>query len=114
MIHSLNRYHNYEINKNEVIHIFDNKKYITCGVDEKIPPLLQVIMWELINQMPVDKDYLQVFSLSCENGKQRIKHSQEEPEYENEYVFDTGTAITEKIFVIDDVAHSTMLLASEY
>ena len=64
--------------------------------------------------MPVDKDYLQVFSLSCENGRQLIKHSQEEPEYEKEYVFDMVTAITEKIFVIDDEAHSTMLLASEY
>ena len=92
----------------------DNKKYITCGVDEKIPPLLQVIMWELINQMPVDKDYLQVFSLSEKDGKQIIIHTQEEPEYKKEYVFDIGTAITEKIFVIDDTTHSTMLLAKEY
>ena len=64
--------------------------------------------------MPVDKDYLQVFSLSCDNGKQRINHSQEDPEYSKEYVFYTGTAITDKIFVIDDDTHSTMLLANEY
>lgn len=72
-------------------------------------------MWELINEMPVDsRDYLQVFNLSCENGRQKIKHSQEEPEYRREYVFNTGTHITEKIFVIDDGTHSTMILANEY
>ena len=64
--------------------------------------------------MPVDKDYLQVFSLSVKNGKQRIIHSQEIPEYSKEYVFNTGTSVTDKVFVIDDKTHSTMLLANEY
>ena len=64
--------------------------------------------------MPVDCDYLQVFSLSSENGKQKITHTQEVPEYKKEYIFNTGTAITAKIFVIDDKTHSTMLLAEEY
>lgn len=71
-------------------------------------------MWKLINTMPVDKDYLQVFSLSEANGRQRIKHTQEEPEYYKEYVFDIDIPVTEKIFVIDDGTHSTMLLANEY
>ena len=71
-------------------------------------------MWELINQMPVDKDYLQVFSLSAERGRQRIIHSQEFPEYSKEYVVNTGEPVTEKIFVIDDSIHTTMLLANEY
>ena len=64
--------------------------------------------------MPVDCDYLQVFSLSSENGKQKITHTQEVPEYKKEYIFNTGTVITAKIFVIDDKTHSTMLLAEEY
>lgn len=72
-------------------------------------------MWELINQMPVDnKDYLQVFSLYVDNGRQRITHTQEVPEYTMEYVFDTDVPVTAKIFVIDDETHSTMLLANEY
>ena len=96
------------------MYIFNNKKYITNGIDEKVPSLLQAIMWELINQMPVDKDYLQVFSLSIDNGRQRIKHSQEVPEYTREYVFNTGMPICDKVFVIDDETHSTMLLANEY
>lgn len=97
-----------------MIYIFNNKHFITCGIQENVPPLLQIIMWELINQMPVDKDYLQVFSLSDDNGKQRIKHTQEVPEYSKEYVFITDKPITTKIFVIDDKTHSTMLLANEY
>lgn len=42
--------------------IFNNQKFITSGVANTIPELLQIIMWELINNLPVDsKDYLQVF-----------------------------------------------------
>ena len=94
--------------------MFNNKHYISCGINDKVPPLLQVIMWELIKQMPVDKDYLQFFSLSADNGKQRIKHTQDFPEYSKEYVFNTGETITDKVFVIDDKTHSTMILANEY
>lgn len=91
-----------------------NNKYITRGVNEKAPPFLQFLMWEMINQMPVDKDYLQVFCLSEKNGKQRIKHTQEQSEYTKEYVLKANSPVTEKIFVIDAGACSTMLLASEY
>lgn len=65
--------------------------------------------------MPVDKkDYLQIFSLYAKDGRQRIKHTQEVPEYSKEYVISTENPITEKIFVIDDKTHSTMILANEY
>ena len=50
-----------------------------------------------------------------ENGKQKIVHSQEQPEYKKEYLFETGTPfLCAKIFVIDDVTHSTMLFNYEY
>ena len=71
-------------------------------------------MWEMINNLPADRDYLQVFSLSEADGRQRIKHTQEEPEYCKEYLFDIEKPVTEKIFVIDDGTYSTMLLANEY
>ena len=65
--------------------------------------------------MPVDKkDYLQIFSLYAIGGRQRIKHTQEVPEYSKEYVISTENPITEKVFVIDDKTHSTMILANEY
>jgi len=38
--------------------------------------------------MPPPKDYLQIFELSAENGKVKIKHTQEEPEYSQEYLID--------------------------
>ena len=71
-------------------------------------------MRELIIQMPVDKDYLQVFSLSEKDGKQLIVHTQEEPEYEKEYVLNINPITTGKVFVIDDKMHSTMLMNYEY
>ena len=64
--------------------------------------------------MPVDIDYLQVFSLYVKNGKQVITHTQEVPEYKREYVFNIGTAINAKIYVIDSGTYSTMLFAQEY
>ena len=94
--------------------MFNNPKFITKGVSENIPPPLQFLLWELIHNIPVDKDYLQVFCLSVDNGRQRIKHTQEVPEYSNEYVLDIDKPITAKIFVIDDETHSTMLMNYEY
>ena len=96
------------------IDIFNNQKFLTRGVSEEIPVSLQLLMWEMIRTLPADKDYLQVFSLSEYNGKQRIVHTQEVPEYKKEYVFDFDTKVTGKVFVIDDSTHSTMLLANEY
>lgn len=78
--------------------------------------LLQLFMWQCIDEMKVPKDYLQVFELTVEGNKQRIIHSQEEPEYKMEYLLDIAGPpfFIGKIFVIDDGDHSTMMLASEY
>ena len=58
---------------------FENKKYITMGIDQYVNPLLQVFMWQCIEELDVPKDYLQVFNLSEHLGKQKIEHIQEEP-----------------------------------
>ena len=71
-------------------------------------------MWEMIHNLPVDKDYLQVFSLSEKDGKQVITHTQEEPEYKKEYVLNINPITTGKVFVIDNKTHSTMLMNYEY
>ena len=98
----------------EASHMFKNKLFITSGVNRRIPPILQLSMWNLICKMPVDKDYLQVFYLSCDKGRQRIKHTQEIPEYSREYIFNTDHPVTAKVFVIDNTIYSEMLLNSEY
>lgn len=94
--------------------IFDNAKFITNGVEKNIPKLLQIIMWELIENLPLDKDYLQVFSLEPDVNGQRVIHTQEEPDYKREYVFGLDTVVVGKVFVIDDGTHSTMLMSNEY
>ena len=45
---------------------------------------------------------------------QSITHSSEEPEYHRVYLFPSDSPITEKLYIIDDGDHSTMLLSSEY
>lgn len=95
--------------------MFNNQRYVTRGISNELPLMLQIILWGLIDTMEVaEKDYLQVFCLSNESGKQKITHSQEQPEYSKEYLFPSEEPITAKIFVIDDKTHTTMLLAEEY
>ena len=94
---------------------FNNRRYITCGVEQKVDPLLQVFLWHCIDTMPKPKDYLQVFTCTESDGKQKIIHSQEEPEYKMEYLINMDAPFfVGKIFVIDDESHVTMLLAEEY
>ena len=94
---------------------FKGRRFITCGVDLKVDPLLQVFLWHCIDTMPPPKDYLQVFEFAEENGKLKITHSQEQPEYKMEYLIKTDAPFfVGKIFVIDDETHVTMLLAEEY
>ena len=45
--------------------MFENPKYITCGVQSEIPDALMVLMWQMIAAMQTaQKDYLQVFTLT--------------------------------------------------
>ena len=95
--------------------MFENQRYITRGVSNRVSLPLQLFMWHCINNMDVPKDYLQAFKLSAENGKQKIEHIQEEPYYKREYLLSTDAPVLVcKIFVIDDDLHSTILLAEEY
>ena len=92
----------------------ETKRYLTCGVDNTIPIELQLFLWECVEHMPAPKDYLQVFELKPVGSLQSITHSSENPEYHMEYLLPLDTQITEKLYIIDDGDHSTMLLASEY
>ena len=58
--------------------MFTSPRYATRGVTTTVPLMLQIVLWDLIDSMKVEeKDYLQVFRLSAESGKQKITHSQE-------------------------------------
>lgn len=93
----------------------NKKRYLTRGINEKIPFEIQLFLWEAVDNMPAPKDYLQVFNLSIENGLQVIHHTSEQPEFDMTYILTTvNTDITEKIYIIDDGEQCTMLLAEEY
>lgn len=94
--------------------MFTNNRYLTCGVDSTIPLELQLFLWECVDHMPAPKDYLQVFELKPVGILQSITHRSEEPQYKMEYVIPMENPIAEKVYIINDGIHSTMLLASEY
>ena len=75
---------------------------------------LQLFLWNCIDQLPEERDYFQVFKLDVCNGKQHIHHFSEQPEYSKEYTIDLANPVNQKVYVIDDIDHSTMLLAEEY
>ena len=94
--------------------MFSNSRYLACGVDNSIPQDIQLFLWGCIDGLPEPKDYLQVFDLKPSGSMQSITHRSEEPEYHVEYLIPSENPITEKLYVIDDGDHSTMLLANEY
>ena len=94
--------------------MFQNKRFLTRGVQAEIPIELQLFLWHCIDQLPEEQDYFQVFALKEIDGKQHIHHFSEQPEYSKEYQISTEKPITAKVYVIDDIDHSTMLLAEEY
>lgn len=55
-----------------------------------------------------------IFRLSESNGKQKIIHEQEVPEFKREYLLAFPNLVNAKVYVIDDGDHCTMLLAEEY
>lgn len=95
--------------------MFNNPRYATRGIFCNLPLELQIMLWSFIDKMEAsERDYLQVFCLSAENGKQKIVHNQEQPEYRREYLLSSENPVEAKIFVIDNGDHSTMLFAEEY
>ena len=89
-------------------------RYLTRGVDVRIPLDLQIFMWDSIDNLPEERDYLQVFHLSEKNGLQMIRHTSEQPKFEKTYVVLANHLVNEKVYVIDDEEHCTMLLAEDY
>ena len=95
-------------------------RYITNGVAEMIPVQLQVFLWDLYEQVKLDKeyDYLQVFKIkrikesSC---KLSIIHQQEYPFYTATYEISIDHNLTDvKVYILENVEYALMLLANEY
>ena len=95
--------------------MFKNERYVTCGVAARIPLVTQLMMWAMIDDLKaVEVDSFQIFFLSPSNEKQKITQKQEVPEFRRELSVDCEEPVTEKVYVIDSIEYSTMLLAEEY
>ena len=100
----------------------DTKWYMTRGINEHMNPFHMLIIMRLIERLKASKvkpDYLQVFRFSYDGNtkKQKVKHTQEQPDYEysTEYDLDAGVEpFSDKVYVIDDQTHITVLKADEY
>ena len=100
---------------------FTGSRFITSGVENEIPAELQTVMWNSIDddiRLQKKVDYLQVFILKYTyvNGVQiqEIIHKQEQPSRKKRLTVETDNPVSAKVFVIDDVTHSTMLMNHEY
>lgn len=94
----------------------DKNRYITKGIKETISPLIYLMLWEMVDDMVVEKDYLQVFDLKLSEkveGLQEIVHTQEESQIST-VKFYTNFGVNAKVYVIDTGEYSTMLLAEEF
>ena len=90
-------------------------RYITCGIQTTIPSWLQTLLWYMRDSMEVpERDYLQIFQLSCNGDRQRIEHAQEQPEYKHIVTIPGEQPVGVKVYIIEDPDHITMLLAEEY
>ena len=92
--------------------MFENQKFLTHGITAQLPLWMINMLWLMI--LTSEKDYLQVFTLTKTPTGQHIVHGQEQPLYRYELDVPCDDAVNAKVFVIDDLTHSTMLLAEEY
>lgn len=96
-------------------------RYITRGISELVPLEIQLLMWAEIDKLirtTNTLDYLQVFEFKVKDYYMELEHRQEVPEYKQTHklkLMETYHVLDKvKIYVIDDIDHSTMLLSSEY
>lgn len=92
-------------------------RYITRGVNESLDLSLQKLLWSLIDNLKIKKDYLQVFKLIRVGEVIDIEHTQEVPRYKSNIRVNAKELVFQgevKIYAIDSVEYSTLLLSDEY
>lgn len=97
--------------------MFSKERYLTREVADRVPVEIQLLMWQLIEELEVEKDYLQIFELlPLDRDLVKIVHKQEFPEFTCEIIIKHKNIKEKmKIFVIDnDINSSTMMLNHEY
>lgn len=96
--------------------MFSNERYLTMEVADKVPVEIQILMWNLVEEIKVKKDYLQVFEV-IPNGSEFVEiiHKQEIPEFTCNYIIkNIGIKTKMKLYIIDNGQYSTMMFSHEY
>ncbi|HBG1689288.1 TPA: DUF960 family protein, partial [Clostridioides difficile] len=58
-------------------------RYMTREIAENLPIEITILLWDLIDNLDIEKDYLQIFEINPIGlGVVEIVHRQEVPEYE--------------------------------
>lgn len=91
------------------------ERYMTRGITENIPPILQSAMWGALDRVEKDLDYLQIFNLKSYEALTIIDHQQEQPKYQSTiYVPNFRVATETKVYIVIEDIVATMMLAEEY
>ena len=60
--------------------MFNNQRYVTRGITNTVPLVTQIILWDCIDSMKVErKDYLQVFKLVANGTNQQVSTARKNP-----------------------------------
>lgn len=91
-------------------------RYMTRKIVEEIPLEINILLWNLIDELQIEKDYLQIFELNpIGEGIVEIVHKQEIPEYESSiYIHNEEIKENKKIYAIDSMEYSTLMFSDEY
>lgn len=93
-----------------------NKILLTPRVKEEISNIHFLFMNELIEDMEIQRDYLQVFNLRASaEGLQEIEHTQgSDKSYKKIYQFYTTHPVNGTIYVAIEKDYSVMMFSDEY
>ena len=91
-------------------------RYMTREIAENLLIEIAMLLWDLIDNLIIEKDYLQIFEINPIGlGVVEIVHKQEVPEYEASiYIQNDLIKDKLKIYAIDSIEYSTMMFSDEY
>lgn len=99
-----------------------DKRFITKGIDTRVSKEIQIVCWELVDNLvkkkSIEIDYLQIVEFEKSETRLLITHRQEEPKYNKQYELKLNDELIKldiaKLWIIDDGVNQTMLLPEEY
>lgn len=91
-------------------------RYVTKEVLDVVPVEISLLLYELIEELNVEIDYLQIFKLNpIGSNVVEIIHKQEVPKYEStRYIYNNKLEEKLKLYIIDNGENSTLMFSYEY